>query len=95
MTIPVAGPALPATAEVVDSAAVTPEPTIAATPHGPLIPDYGGANVRGIIPALLGPGPWATSLPPWMPEPVAAAEQVVLLVLDGLGWEQLAGPPRR
>ena len=24
-----------------------------------------------------------------MPEPVAAAEQVVLLVLDGLGWEQL------
>ncbi len=76
--------------EVVDSAAVTPEPTISATPRGgPLIPDYGGPNVRGIIPALLGPGPWASSLPTWMPEPVAAAEQVVLLVLDGLGWEQL------
>jgi Type I phosphodiesterase / nucleotide pyrophosphatase len=75
---------------VVDSAAVTPEPTIAATPRsGPLIPDYGGPNVRGIIPALLGPGPWASSLPTWMPEPVATAEQVVLLVLDGLGWEQL------
>ena len=56
---------------------------------GPLIPDYAGPNVRGIIPALLGPGPWASSLPSWMPEPVAAAEQVVLLVLDGLGWEQL------
>lgn len=73
-----------------DSAAVTPEPMISATPgSGPLIPDYAGANVRGIIPALLGPGPWATSLPPWMPEPVAAAEQIVLLILDGLGWEQL------
>jgi hypothetical protein len=56
---------------------------------GPLIPDYAGPNVRGIIPALLGPGPWAANLPPWMPEPVTAAEQVVLLVLDGLGWEQL------
>jgi hypothetical protein len=53
-----------------------------------VIPDYAGPNVRGIIPALLGPGPWDTSLPPWMPEPVAAASQVVLLVLDGLGWEQ-------
>ncbi len=75
---------------MVDSAAVTPEPTISATPRsGPLIPDYAGPNVRGIIPALLGPGPWASSLPSWMPEPVAAAEQVVLLVLDGLGWEQL------
>jgi predicted AlkP superfamily pyrophosphatase or phosphodiesterase len=28
-------------------------------------------------------------LPAWMPEPVAGAEQLVLLVLDGLGWEQL------
>ncbi|HEU4841507.1 MAG TPA: alkaline phosphatase family protein [Ilumatobacteraceae bacterium] len=56
---------------------------------GPLIPDYAGPNVRGIIPALLGPGSWATSLPPWMPAPVASADQVVLLVLDGLGWEQL------
>jgi hypothetical protein len=45
--------------------------------------------VRGIIPALLGPGSWETSLPAWMPAPVAAAEQVVLLVLDGLGWLQL------
>ncbi|MET0323815.1 MAG: alkaline phosphatase family protein [Ilumatobacteraceae bacterium] len=69
---------------------MTPEPTPPASPiPGPMIPDYGGANVRGIIPALLGPGPWATSLPSWMPEPIRHAEQVVLLVLDGLGWEQL------
>lgn len=57
--------------------------------EAPIIPDYAGANVRGIIPALLGPGRWATSLPAWFPEPVRHAQQVVVMVLDGLGWEQL------
>lgn len=56
---------------------------------GPIIPDYGGANVRGIVPALLGPSTWTTGLPAWMPEPVASSHSVVLLVLDGLGWDQL------
>ena len=55
----------------------------------PIIPDYGGANVRGVIPALLGPGSWSDSLPDWFPEPVRHADQVVVLVLDGLGWDQL------
>src|SRR5918993_1716487 len=55
---------------------------------GPIIPDYAGANVRGIIPALLGPAPWATGLPSWFPSPVRSAERAVLLVLDGLGWDQ-------
>lgn len=59
------------------------------TSDGPILPDYLGANVRGIVPALLGPGEWATSLPAWFPEPVRNANQVVLLVLDGLGWDQL------
>jgi hypothetical protein len=63
--------------------------TTSAAADGPIIPDYGGANVRGIIPALLGPGSWATGLPAWMPEPVASARAVVVLVLDGLGWDQL------
>lgn len=53
----------------------------------PIIPDYLGPNVRGIVPALLGPGTWST-LPSWFPEPVRHAEQAVLLVLDGLGWDQ-------
>ncbi|NND74428.1 MAG: PglZ domain-containing protein [Ilumatobacter sp.] len=44
--------------------------------------------MRGIIPALLGPGDWATSLPAWMPSPVAESDQCVMLVLDGLGWDQ-------
>lgn len=56
----------------------------------PVIPDYLGANVRGLIPALLGPGDWSADLPSWIPDPVRAARQAVLLVLDGLGWEQLA-----
>ncbi|MDQ3468969.1 MAG: alkaline phosphatase family protein [Actinomycetota bacterium] len=60
----------------------------AVTP-APIIPDYAGANVRGIVPALLGPGDWSDSLPWWVPEPVKGAAQTVLLVLDGLGWEQL------
>jgi Type I phosphodiesterase / nucleotide pyrophosphatase len=54
----------------------------------PVLPDYAGANVRGIVPALLGPGDWS-SLPGWFPEPARHARQAVLLVLDGLGWEQL------
>jgi predicted AlkP superfamily pyrophosphatase or phosphodiesterase len=53
----------------------------------PVLPDYSGPNVRGIVPALL--APTRTALPAWMPEAVRAARQVVLLVVDGLGWNQL------
>jgi hypothetical protein len=54
----------------------------------PIIPRYSGPNVRGLVPAFLGPP--ATARPDWLPPCAAAARQVVLLVLDGLGWEQLA-----
>jgi hypothetical protein len=57
-----------------------------------VLPDYGGACISSIVPALLhrdqyrdqdqGPGDW-------LPEAARQAGQVVLLVLDGLGWEQL------
>ncbi len=53
----------------------------------PTRPDYAGANVRGIVPALLAPP--SAALPAWMPSLVRGARQVVLLVIDGLGWEQL------
>jgi hypothetical protein len=66
--------------DLVDSPVVTPRP---------IIPDYAGANVRGIVPALLGPTDWAEDLPAWMPDPVGKSDQVCLLVLDGLGWDQL------
>ncbi|HUF99807.1 MAG TPA: alkaline phosphatase family protein [Ilumatobacter sp.] len=59
-----------------------------------VLPDYAGANVRGIVPALVGPRSWASGLPSWMPEAVSHARQAVLLVLDGLGWDQLLERPR-
>lgn len=55
----------------------------------PIIPDYSGANVRGIVPALLGPAGRGASMPDWMPDAVRGAQSVVLIVLDGLGWDQL------
>ncbi len=60
----------------------------AGGPERPIIPDYAGANVRGILPALLGPATWATGLPDWMPAPVRDADAAVVLVVDGLGWDQ-------
>ncbi len=51
----------------------------------PLLPDYAGPCVCNVVPALLEP---PDELPSWMPRE-AGADQVVLLVLDGLGWEQL------
>ncbi len=57
----------------------------------PTLPQYNGANVRGIVPALLAPvlGRQSAGLPSWFPSIAAGAKQFVLLVLDGLGWEQL------
>ncbi len=56
----------------------------------PLLPDWEGPCLHRVVPALLGelahPG---GALPRWFPDPVAGAEQVVLLVIDGLGEEQL------
>lgn len=48
------------------------------------LPDYTGAWVGGIVPGLLSGEP-----PQWMPAAVVEARVVVLLVLDGLGWETL------
>jgi hypothetical protein len=48
----------------------------------PVRPDYGGAAVTGLVPALLGGRP-----APWLPPGLLDAESLVLLVLDGLGWQ--------
>lgn len=53
----------------------------------PVLPDYRGANVRGIVPAVLAPS--RATMPAWMPSEVVDAAQVVLFVVDGLGWDQL------
>jgi predicted AlkP superfamily pyrophosphatase or phosphodiesterase len=55
----------------------------------PVLPDYDGACVSNVVPALFGPGGTSAVMPAWMPSPVQGARQVVLLVLDGLGWVQL------
>jgi len=54
----------------------------------PRVPDYQGGSIAGLIPALLGPR-GTQEIPQWMPACVQGANQVVLLVLDGLGWHQL------
>jgi hypothetical protein len=51
-----------------------------------VLPDYDGPCITNIVPALLGP---PDETPAWMPAVVADASQVVLFVVDGLGWEQL------
>ncbi|HEX2738082.1 MAG TPA: alkaline phosphatase family protein [Acidimicrobiia bacterium] len=48
----------------------------------PLRPDYGGACITGLIPAIVGDQPM-----PGMPAAVAGASAVVLLLLDGVGWQ--------
>jgi hypothetical protein len=54
----------------------------------PRLPDYKNGCITGIIPALLGPQ-GTKEIPDWMPSCVKGARQVVLLVIDGLGWHQL------
>jgi len=64
----------------------------------PVPPAFGGPCLTGVVPGLLShlygaPGTSrassASSLPEWMPSTLQGAEQVVLLVIDGLGWQQL------
>jgi Type I phosphodiesterase / nucleotide pyrophosphatase len=55
-------------------------------PPALLLPDYGGACIDGLSPAFLAP---PGQRPAWLPAPLRLAQQVVLLVLDGLGWLQL------
>lgn len=52
----------------------------------PLIPDYEGACLSNVVPAILKPG---ETRPSWLPALVADADQVVLLAIDGLGYDQL------
>lgn len=54
----------------------------------PVVPDYGGACLSSVVPAIVGRD---SGVPRWMPAEVAGVSQVVLLVVDGLGWEQLQG----
>ncbi|HEX2849418.1 MAG TPA: alkaline phosphatase family protein [Acidimicrobiales bacterium] len=50
-----------------------------------VVPDYAGGCLSTVMPALDEPGRPAE----WLPEEARDADQIVLLVLDGLGWNQL------
>jgi hypothetical protein len=61
-------------------------------PPTPLLPAYDGACLANLSPVLLARADGdRTALPDWVPEPLSRARQIVLLVLDGLGMEQLEG----
>ncbi len=57
----------------------------------PILPDFGGACLEGVVPALLAHigDPKGSPLPDWVPSEISEARQIVLLVIDGLGAEQL------
>jgi predicted AlkP superfamily pyrophosphatase or phosphodiesterase len=55
----------------------------------PVLPAFGGPCLTGVIPGLLGYLYGKEPLPTWIPSTVAGASQIVVLVLDGLGWQQL------
>ena len=56
-----------------------------------MLPDYGGGCLNSVVPGLLARGRGAR--PRWCSEAVDQATQVVLLVVDGLGWQQLQDRP--
>lgn len=53
----------------------------------PDLPDYTADCVCNVVPRLLEP---TGTVPEWFPACLSAASQVVLLVIDGLGYEQLS-----
>ena len=53
----------------------------------PTLPDYGGACLTSVVPALLAAD--RSAFESWLPSAARDASQVVLLVVDGLGWQQL------
>jgi len=60
-------------------------------PQPLMMPAYGGACLSSLVPALLAA---PKERPDWLPAPLRDASQVVLLVLDGLGWLQLQSRAR-
>ncbi len=59
---------------------------VAVPGHSPLLPDYEGACTTNVTDVLVED---PDDPPDWFPEGLQGAQQVVMLVLDGLGWEQM------
>lgn len=69
---------------------ISPDSDVDAVRTDLVPPDYGGGSIADIVPAILEPG---DSTPSFLPPEVAEAASVVVLVIDGLGWEQLRARP--
>lgn len=52
----------------------------------PILPDYRGANLSGVVPGCLVDPPGRR--PHWFPQDLAQAQRILLLLVDGLGHEQ-------
>jgi hypothetical protein len=63
---------------------------VSPTPE-PVAPSYGPGNLTGVVAALMA---HRSERPDWVPPAARQAEQIVLLVLDGLGWQQLCDRPQ-
>ncbi len=59
----------------------------------PVLPAFGGPCLSSLAPAILAHLD-GSGAPGWLPEPARRARRIVLLVLDGLGWEQLGDHQR-
>jgi hypothetical protein len=57
-----------------------------ADPTRPVMPDYSGACISNVLAALTDRD---RPVPDWLPTTAHHADRQVLVVLDGLGWEQL------
>jgi len=66
-----------------------PVPTAGTLAATPVLPDYSGACIANVVPRLLGGLTGPADGHDWLPEAAEHARQVVLLVVDGLGWAQL------
>jgi predicted AlkP superfamily pyrophosphatase or phosphodiesterase len=55
----------------------------------PVLPDYGGACIANLVPLLVTGTATQMDGSDWVPQVAEHARQIVLLVVDGLGWMQL------
>jgi len=62
---------------------------IRQTAVAPVLPDYDSACIANLVPRLLGVTDAPDPSDDWLPPSAGRARQIVLLVLDGLGWTQL------
>ena len=67
----------------------TSSPTRSPSLSLPVLPDYRGGCIANVVPRLLGGLGAPEGGYDWLPEAAEHARQVVLLVVDGLGWHQL------